>query len=202
MIKKLCLLFLYVIVSNLCIAGQPPDTATQRLLAWKQLIRYDKSKDTQTLLADVNDFFNRLHYIPETDSQGEPDVWMTPYEFLEAGAGDCEDFAIAKYFTLVALGIPEKKLRITYVTIQSTKQAHMVLTYYPTMDSEPLVLDNILKRIVPASQRPDLIPIYSFNGEDVWFKHTNPKDHPYAKASSLSKWEALKTRLKQQGGIK
>ncbi|RUQ96540.1 transglutaminase-like cysteine peptidase [Legionella septentrionalis] len=177
-------------------------TANQRIAAWKKLIRENRSLNVKILLEKVNNFFNQLTYIPDTPLQGSADVWLTPQEFLEAGGGDCEDFAIAKYFTLVALGIPEEKLRITYVTIRPDNKPHMVLTYYPKPEEQPLILDNLVAKILPAPERMDLIPVYSFNAEEVWLYERIDRARPYGKASSLSKWQALIERIKLQGEYK
>ena len=99
---------------------------------------------------------------------GVKDYWATPLEFLSRGAGDCEDYSIAKYFTLKELGVSEKKMRITYVKALKLRQAHMVLTYFETPRSVPLVLDNLIPTIKPATQRKDLLPVYSFNGSGLW----------------------------------
>ncbi len=170
--------------------------AVKRLEAWKALLRNKKPRTVAFLLKEVNDFFNRMLYVSENPLQGSADVWLTPYEFLAEGAGDCEDFAIAKYFTLVAMGIPEKNLRITYVTIPAQNKAHMVLTYYPSPDADPFILDNLTDMILPASQRSDLVPVYSFNGGEVWLNERIGKARPYGKASNLSKWQSLLQRIK------
>jgi predicted transglutaminase-like cysteine proteinase len=181
----------------------PQAEAPQRIAAWKKLIRENKTSDQPVVtLKLVNDFFNQLAYIPETAGQGEVDIWQTPLEFLTAGGGDCEDYAIAKYFTLVAMGIPEEKLRITYVVIKDTNHPHMVLTYYAEPSAVPLILDNIQKDLLPASKRGDLAPVYSFNAKDVWIVDRIGKARPYSKANSLSKWQRLLQRLQLEGGNK
>lgn len=186
------------LVNDTQITLKQDEAASKRLEAWKALLRDKKPTTVALLLKKVNDFFNRLLYVSETPLQGSADVWLTPYEFLAAGGGDCEDFAIAKYFTLVAMGIPEKKLRITYVTIPAQNKAHMVLTYYPSSDAEPFILDNLTEKILPASQRSDLVPVYSFNGGAVWLNERIGKARPYGKTSDLSKWQALLQRIKSE----
>lgn len=118
-------------------------------------------------ITKVNDFFNLFTFTTDLKLWNMRDYWATRTEFIGRGAGDCEDFVIAKYFTLSQLGIPTKKLYITYVKSLSLAQAHMVLTYYKTPNSIPLVLDNIKNDILLATQRKDLIPIYSFNEDTI-----------------------------------
>ena len=115
----------------------------------------------------VNDVLNRVPQVEDSVHWGVADYWATPAEFIASNGGDCEDFVIAKYFALRANGIPAEKLRLTYVkSFQADKiENHMVLAYYPTADAEPLLLDNLLPQMLPASKRPDLLPVYEFNGE-------------------------------------
>ena len=115
----------------------------------------------------VNDLLNRVPQVEDSVHWGVADYWATPAEFIASNGGDCEDFVIAKYFALRESGIPADKLRVTYVkSFQSGKiENHMVLAYYPAPDAEPLLLDNLQPQMLPASQRPDLLPVYEFNGE-------------------------------------
>lgn len=143
--------------------------AYNRLIAWEELVRQDRSTSDRSKLDKVNRFFNdKLRFANDLDVWGTQDYWATPIEFLCKSAGDCEDFAIAKYFTLKALGISDEKLRITYVKAVQYNIHHMVLTYYSTPDAEPLVLDNLVDSINLASKRTDLVPIFSFNGSGLW----------------------------------
>lgn len=122
--------------------------------------------DTSTLRF-VNDLFNRVPQVGDMEHWGTGDYWSTPAELVASNGGDCEDFVIAKYFALKESGIPAERMRLTYVkSFQGGKiENHMVLAYYQTPDAEPLLLDNILPQMQPASQRPDLLPVYEFNGE-------------------------------------
>lgn len=169
--------------------------AAKRIEDWKSLLRSKKARSVNSLLKQVNDFFNQLEYIPESSLQGSADVWLTPYEFLAEGGGDCEDFAIAKYFTLVAMGIKSTQLRITYVAISPDNSPHMVLAYYSDPNADPLILDNLTQTILPASRRDDLVPVYGFNVEEVWLNERVNKARPYGKPSDLSKWRALIERI-------
>ena len=124
-------------------------------------------------LRQVNDFFNRIPFVSDAEHWRVNDYWATPTEMLMTNGGDCEDYAIAKYFTLLMLGVPMEKLKITYVKARNPQwtppsQAHMVLTYYADNKAIPLVLDNLIPEIRPASQRSDLTPVYAFNGAGLW----------------------------------
>lgn len=121
-----------------------------------------KTADTKTKLARVNDFFNHYAYRTDEELWQQEDYWATPTEFIGRAGGDCEDYVISKYFVLRSLDIPDDKLHLAYV--KSTRQniKHMVVNYFETPGSTPLVLDNYYPKMLPASQRSDLKPIYSF----------------------------------------
>ena len=126
------------------------EKATRRVELWDKTIQNAKSKDILNKLKDVNDFWNKIKYRRDSIHWKQEDYWAAPFEFLGSGAGDCEDYAIAKYFSLRKLGIPENKLRITYVKLKRKRtkfeEAHMVLTYYHKPGATPIVLDNINKK--------------------------------------------------------
>lgn len=170
--------------------------AANRVAAWQQLVEEAFGKPERLQLILVNNFFNRSKFVSDQKNWGKQDYWASPIELLEKDAGDCEDYVIAKYFTLKALGIPDKKLYLTYVKAIRLHQAHMVLTYFKTPRSIPLVLDNLNNRIKKATQRPDLVPIYSFNGSGLWLA----KQRGNGKAVSggnkqLQQWQALLKKL-------
>ncbi len=142
--------------------------AKKRVKSLNRLMNSIATLPIEKKLKKVNDFFNQLRFKSDKQVWGVDDYWATRMEFLGKGEGDCEDFVISKYFTLKQLGIPTKKLFFTYVKAIKLRQAHMVLTYYKTLHSVPLILDNINSEILPATQRKDLIPVYSFNGDSLY----------------------------------
>ncbi|CEK11141.1 transglutaminase-like cysteine peptidase [Legionella hackeliae] len=168
----------------------------RRFAAWKKLILTYQNKAITNKLKVTNDFFNQFTFQYD-DAQGH-DYWKTPEELIASGVGDCEDFSIAKYFTLLALGVPMSSLRITYVKSLQLNRAHMVLAYYPTPEAEPLVLDNLISRILPASQRPDLTPVYSFNGRGLWLAKQRGRDKLLGDSNRLSKWQNLIQRMQKR----
>ena len=141
--------------------------ARRRLLDWQDLMR-QQDDDDLTKLKKINHFFNKVKFIDDYSHWAKNDYWATPTEFLASGGGDCEDFAIAKYFSLITLGIAEQRLTLTYVKALRLNTPHLVLSYYPTLDSEPLILDNLIDTIELSSQRTDLLPVYSFNASGLW----------------------------------
>jgi predicted transglutaminase-like cysteine proteinase len=141
--------------------------AKNRALALAKTMNKAQSLDERGKLEAVNNFFNKTPYGLDKNVWGVSDYWATRLEFIGVDKGDCEDYVIAKYFTLLELGVESEKLFFTYVKYTPRNIAHMVLSYYETPQSIPLILDNYNLKIFPASQRDDLIPIYSFNGEDL-----------------------------------
>jgi predicted transglutaminase-like cysteine proteinase len=176
-------------------------SAVDRLLEWQELafkLKRDYSPEAEAQqLAEVNDFFNRARFINDDVLWGSEDYWATPVELLAKNAGDCEDYAIAKFYTLIHAGFDEDKLQISYVKALELNQAHMVLAYYPSPGAEPLILDNINPDILPASQRPDLEPVYSFNGLGLWlnrFERESAKR--IGNAGVMDQWNDM---LRRQG---
>ncbi|WP_108651457.1 transglutaminase-like cysteine peptidase [Dongshaea marina] len=173
------------------------ERAGKRYRAWRRLIAEGKQKkwDEKTALKKVNRFFNWMQFSNDPVVWGAKDYWATPLEFLGAGAGDCEDYSIAKYMSLRELGVPDKKMRLVYVKALSLNQFHMVTAYYPTPTSVPLILDNIDGEIKPATKRKDLAPIYSFNGSYLWLMKAKGKGQLAGSASRLKRWTDLKKRF-------
>jgi predicted transglutaminase-like cysteine proteinase len=173
-------------------------------LALEETMRAVVAEDEERQLGAVNDFFNRrIRYAEDIDNWGVVDYWASPLETLGKGAGDCEDYAIAKYFTLVALGMPDSKLRMVYVRAAIAAapggyRPHMVLAYYARPEAEPLVLDNLEPRILPAHERPDLAPVFSFNADGLWqgVGSMRAAGDPLVR---LSHWRDVVARSRQEG---
>ena len=163
----------------------------------KTLDELQNASDLQKLNA-VNDFFNNVRYATDAKVYNTSDYWATPWEFLGKDMGDCEDYVISKYFALIYLGIDPKKLFFSYVKSIKFNTAHMVLTYFETPRSEPLVLDNYNLKIFPASQRNDLIPIYNFNGESLYKASANGNGKKVDNDKTHKKWDELKLNMKRQ----
>ena len=176
------------------------DSGAAAVMAWRDLLTQAASQPDAAKLRRVNEFFNRrTRFGEDSDIWGKQDYWATPLEVLGRGQGDCEDFAIAKYVTLKLLGIPSEKLRLTYVKARiggpqsAVVQAHMVLSYYPAPNDEPLVLDSLISDIRPASRRPDLVTIFGFNAEGLWVGGATSASRRF------SKWQSVLARMREEG---
>lgn len=206
--------FLLAALTALVIAAPPPAEQLEAnllgrygpapvplLKQWLKTLDSAKNISDTEKLKRINDFFNRhIEFDDDTAIWGQSDYWATPLDTIGKGRGDCEDFSIAKYYSLKALGVPVSKLRLVYVKAKQNGpsgpviQAHMVLAYYGSPTADPVVLDNLKPEIRPASSRSDLTPIFSFNSEGLW--HGTGND---AGKSSLSRWQELLQRARSEG---
>ncbi|PKO89395.1 MAG: transglutaminase [Betaproteobacteria bacterium HGW-Betaproteobacteria-12] len=168
---------------------------------WQRLLAEGHGLGEPEKLRQVNDFFNRrVAFDDDISIWQQSDYWATPLETIGSGRADCEDFSIAKYYSLLEMGVPVGKLRLVYVRARQngpagpTLQAHMVLAYYASPNAEPLVLDNLRPEIAPASRRTDLSPIFSFNSAGLWQGTGNQSSK-----SNLSRWQDLLSRARAEG---
>jgi len=171
------------------------ERAGMRARAWFKVLSEASALDEKEKLLKVNNFFNLFRFIDDSKLWGESNYWATPMEFIGVNGGDCEDFSIAKYFTLLQLGVQEDKMRITMVKATTVNQYHMVLAYYETPASIPLVLDNLDHEIKPATKRKDLLPVYSFNGKQLWLNKEQGRGVLAGSSTRLEKWNDLNHRL-------
>jgi len=171
--------------------------AGRAVQAWQDMLRQAAGRSEQEKLRMVNQFWDQaLMESEDITVWGRVDYWATPLESLAKGAGDCEDYVIGKYFSLLYLGVAPEKLRLVYVRARVGGQniAHMVLGYYPQPMAEPLVLDSLVDRIQPAHLRPDLTPVFSFNAEGIYI--------PGGKQSSvdrIGRWRDLLSKMQAEG---
>lgn len=175
----------------------------ERLHQWQLLIDEIKNKTDQEKILQVNQFLNKQIYFQDDRLLWKNiDYWATPLETLGKGAGDCEDYTIAKYFTLLEAGVAVERLRFIYVKAQIGDansrlfQAHMVLGYYETDDSVPYILDNLISTVELADRRTDLKPVFSFNSDGIWVGNQQAKADP---TTRLSRWRDLLQRTQADG---
>lgn len=173
---------------------------------WQKVLAESAPASEKTKLAKINDFINRrIRFDDDSSVWNQSDYWATPLETIGQNSGDCEDFAIIKYYSLKAAGVPPAKLRLVYVKARLNGpagpylQAHMVLAYYPTPNAEPLVLDNLVPEIQPASQRGDLQPVFSFNSDAIWSGVAGNAAKGAGGTGQLSRWTDLLQRAHNEG---
>lgn len=164
-----------------------------------------QSAPEEEKLRKINDFVNTKIRFFDDDMKiwGKSDYWATPLEAIGKQSGDCEDYSITKYLFLRELGVSNDKLKLTYVRAQiggpSSKifQAHMVLSYFPEPNAQPLILDNMIGEVRIASRRSDLKPIFTFNSEGLWVGGASTSSGD--STAHLSRWRNLLMRAKDEG---
>ena len=158
-----------------------------RLLAFKRL-KYElkKEKNKAIILTRVNNFFNKIESLADLKNYKKFDYWASRKEFLIRGKGDCEDYVIAKYFTLIELGFETKDFSL--LQVEYKKQLHLVLTY--KNNKEKMVLDNINKKILNINERNDLKALYEIQSLDLKAYKNKKITHLLA-----FKWNELLQRL-------
>lgn len=134
----------------------------------------------------INWEINKIKYLSDENAYGEKDYWATPEETKINGFGDCEDYAIAKYFALIKIGVNINQLKIAYV--ESKIGPHMILLYLDEKDTE-WVLDNIYRSVLKLTYRKDLKEIYRFNGEGLYL------GDGVSLPNKLPKWVDLLSRI-------
>jgi predicted transglutaminase-like cysteine proteinase len=191
----------YVLAMLEKIRARYGEEAYQNVMRLNELFAQISGASEMTKVSMVNDFTNQhVLFVDDFSLWGVEDYWASPLETLGKGAGDCEDFSIAKYTLLKKLGVSQDKLRLTYVRARMPSGAirpHMVLTYYATPTSDPLVLDNLNFELLPASRRGDLAPVFSFNDKGL-FVANNPNMRA-GSPTNISKWRDVLTRMRQDG---
>lgn len=191
-------------MERLALSRYGPDAANT-VVRWRSLIDEIQALDEVEKVERVNTFFNDLvRWREDIDVWQQHDYWATPLETMARREGDCEDFSIAKYMTLLLAGVQVGKMRITYVKAQiggpysNATQAHMVLAYYPTPSADPLILDNMVSEVRPASRRADLTPVFGFNSQGLW---VGGAAAPATRdpGARLSRWRDLLQRMAADG---
>lgn len=184
---------------------QAAASATPLLREWARMLDDNRQLPVDVKLRKVNEFFNRrIEFVDDQTVWGKSDYWATPFEAMTKAKGDCEDFVIAKYFSLLDLDVPDEQLRLIYVRARmggpssTLLQAHMVLAYYPSPDADPLILDNLITDIRPAARRSDLAPVFSFNRQGV-FAGVAAGGKAAGGTERLSAWQDLLLRARREG---
>jgi len=179
------------------------EATEQAVVEWQDMIEAARFAPLSERLERANRFFNeRVEWVDDPIAWGTEDYWATPLESLGNQRGDCEDFAIAKYITLLSMGVDPDALRLIYVKAKRSglTRAHMVLAWYESPTQPPLILDNIERAILPATQRGDLLPVFSFNANSLWVG-TKAAPSSANPVNRLSRWRNVLNKLKNEGFV-
>lgn len=167
-----------------------------RLEKYQTLKNQIKNYELIRKLSHVNSFINKILPAHDISTTSSVDYWATPKEFLLQGHGDCEDYAISKYFTLLELGIKKEKLYFAVVDIKAERSSHMILLYLENKNSTPLVLDNLSSKVIPLTKRTNLIPKFAFNEIDSYkFNHQKFTEKVKINWGENNKWEKLLNKI-------
>ena len=189
------------------------DASLSNTASWQALLNNAQGLAEQEKVLKVNHFFNQIPFASDDQNWGKVDYWASPIEMLNKQAGDCEDYAIAKYTSLLKLGVAAHKLKLAYVNINgkvgvqgknnataagqylTAAQSHMVLLYFKEDGAVPVVLDNVIAPILSINQRHDLSPVYAFNDEGMWLYNGWQAYRTLGLAMRPALWLALKERM-------
>jgi len=141
----------------------PPNLCNSKM--WKAIVAQTKDLDLKTKLRTINSIMNGHPYILDPVNWGVPDYWETPFEFLRKN-GDCEDYAIAKFYALRDSGVSTDQMRVVALMDLNLGLGHAILVVY--VDGTPMVLDNQIQKVVPASSIKHYKPVYSVNDTGWW----------------------------------
>ncbi len=155
-------------------AANAGDCTSESQRAWRQMIRDSAGLSRREKLKKVNHFFNSSPYRFDLEAYGRREHWASPAEFL-ASSGDCEDYAIAKFFALRQLGFGGDEMRIVILWDEIRALGHAVLAVYE--GDEILILDNLTQMVVPHARYAHYIPQYSMNEHSRW-AHVHSKKIP------------------------
>ena len=134
---------------------------------WQGVINSLKNKSENVKIDSVNRYLNNSPYITDIINWQQKDYWATIKQFLGKN-GDCEDYAIAKYYSLKKLGFSAQQMRIVIVHDNNLNVAHAVLAVY--IQDKIWILDNQISNIITEDKVIHYRPLYSIN-ENAWWLH-------------------------------
>lgn len=138
------------------------------LSQWQNFVKELRQKPLQEQLEAVNRWGNEHPYIEDQLNWGQEDFWETPNEFIDI-SGDCEDYAISKYYTLRAAGVPADAMRI--IVLQDLNLGGVIHAVLGVYNDETLyILDNQSQEVMPATRIYHYRPIFGIN-ELAWWAY-------------------------------
>lgn len=169
---------------NAAHAGEAPLTATSASPdagqeRWLAILDGAARLPEAARIGHVNAAFNTFAYRTDREIHGADDYWDSPLEFVARGQGDCEDFAIAKYFLLLRSGVARDRLKLAFAfhdredDLQLRRgpaggaRTHVVLLYQPEGQAQPLVLD-MINEVAPLPARTDLRVVFDFDDQATY----------------------------------
>lgn len=148
-------------------ACNPKSKAPCHIRRWKAFLVRARRGKPLTQLRAVNRYINQWRYVDDRANYGKIDYWATPRQLFSSGGGDCEDYAIAKYMSLKAMGWPSSRMRIVVLQDQNLRIAHAVLAV--KLNGTFYILDNQIRAVIDHRRIRHYRPIYSMNDTHWWF---------------------------------
>jgi predicted transglutaminase-like cysteine proteinase len=142
-----------------------PTSGKNQRQRWKQFKSTIVSASRMQQLRKVNTYFNKWPYRLDEENWGQREYWASPPEFVKK-SGDCEDYAIAKYYALRELGVPASSMRIVALMDNIRRLGHAVLVVFHEGDA--WVLDNQTKLVLSHSKFSHYVPQFSVNETNRW----------------------------------
>ena len=126
--------------------GDRERCVSEAALKFLRIIDSGRQREGRARIGEVNHAINlAIRPMEDLVQYGEVDVWSSPLVTFNTGAGDCEDYAIAKYVALQMAGISAEDLRIV-VVLDLRGDGHAVASV--RLDGHWLILDNQEKAMV------------------------------------------------------
>ena len=146
-----------------CQSGQ---SSACRLENWQEFLSQISNSNEADQIYRVHRYINRFKYVTDKRNWRRRDYWAIPEQLFERG-GDCEDYVIAKYLSLRALGIDADRLRVVVVYDRKKREDHAVLAVLGP--NETVILDNYRRRVMSwTDMKHRYRPYYSLNENAVW----------------------------------
>jgi predicted transglutaminase-like cysteine proteinase len=151
-------------------------------ITFLNIVEAARTREGLARLGEINRAIN-LAIRPMSDlaNYGEVDVWASPLMALARGAGDCEDYAIAKMAALKAAGVPSEDLRLVILRETARPEDHAVLAV--RLEGHWRVLDNRMLVMLPDTEVANYRPIFVADDAGVRAYRNDaapPQPQPYA----------------------
>lgn len=135
-------------------------------LQFLKIVRAAASRDGLARLGEINRAVNLIvRPVSDRAQYGVDDHWTSPLATLAAGAGDCEDYAIAKLVALHEAGIPREDLRLIIMRENATGEDHAVVA--ARVDGRWHILDNRFFVMVEDTDINKYKPVFAIDAEGI-----------------------------------
>jgi predicted transglutaminase-like cysteine proteinase len=118
-----------------------------------------KARHGRARLGEINRAINlAIKPVSDISQHGATDVWSSPLATFGSGAGDCEDYAIAKFVALRQAGIPLEDVKLVILHDYVRGEDHAVVA--AQLDGHWLTLDNRRMAMIEDTQIRDYRPLF------------------------------------------